>query len=330
MLNNKFQDLIIVYNYSEDELKRFIVKLTFNPKFFNLSNNIKKSDDSKVKYSLIIKDKNIYYSRALKNISRSSILNNKDNIISCRPETFQLFEINLEQDFKSPLDNQENDRFDQDEFYLEMPHDSKFSPCEDKRIEMLENATNLWNFGENIKDVIDYIKSPRQTFSEDWESNKRFSLSQSKLNIQMDFNDSPIQSQDISFLIDKSALENKSDLKKQFLNDESSNRETNNLSISNMGKKLIIQVNQLNNLNIIQHQKSPVTQSKTNSKEKKDYVKLRIKEEIKSCLIALDDLRTSNASSMKIFKSDSGINNGIKILKKYLNNQEVINEYKVK
>ena len=36
--SSKSKEIIIQYNYSEEELKQFIDKLNLNPKFFNLSN----------------------------------------------------------------------------------------------------------------------------------------------------------------------------------------------------------------------------------------------------------------------------------------------------
>ena len=189
-----------------------------------------------------------FKSNTLNNISTSSIYNIKENIDSCRAETFQLLEINLEQDFKSPLDNHDNTRTDQDEYNLDLPFDSKFSPLEDKRIEMLENVSDIWNLEDNRMDVLEYVKSPKKTLFEDFENGKKSNFLPSKLKIQMDINESPAKHKDISFLVDKSGLENKSDLKKQFVNDEPSNIENNNLNINNMGNKVIIQVNQLNNL----------------------------------------------------------------------------------
>ena len=192
---------------------------------------------------------------------------------------------------------------------------------------MLENVSDIWNLEDNRMDVLEYVKSPKKTLFEDFENGKKSNFLPSKLKIQMDINESPAKHKDISFLVDKSGLENKSDLKKQFVNDEPSNIENNNLNINNMGNKVIIQVNQLNNLNIIQHHNSPT--SPVNTVEKKDYVKLKIKDDIKSLTLALGDLRNRNARSIKTFKSDSGINNGINILKKYLKNDEVVKEYKV-
>lgn len=262
-------------------------------------------------------------SSIFKNLSETPLTKHIENINYCNSNNFQLLEINLEQDFKSPLDNNNfNEIMGIDEFNLELPYEQKFSPCEDKKRELNLEA-GIWDLETN-KFELDFIidenmRSPKKTLLDEW---KNIQSPKEKNNniMNVDENDFPTKNV-LNSLLEKKKPD-KIELKKQFLDEDA----VMNISNHNMVNNLSNQTNNLNHSNTI---KSPEREYKENNK--KDYVKQRIKDDIKNCKNALKDLKGLNARNIKYLNSNDNksIDKGIKILKKYLNNEDIVKEYKV-
>ena len=235
------------------------------------------------------------------NLSDKPLTKHIENINESHIDIFQLLEIKLDQDFKSPLENYNSyDKIEIDEFNLELPCEQKFSPCDDKKRDLnLENG--IWDLESNKFELDlnndELMRSPKKTLFEEWDS-KNIQSPKEKTNnnkMNVDENYDFAKKRGLSSLLERK-MADKTELKKQFSDKDNVMNIINN---DNFGKNVSIQINNLKCLNIIQ---SPVMGNNKNS-IKKDYVKQRIKDDITTGLNALNE--------------------------RYLNNKEIVKEYKV-
>ncbi len=229
------------------------------------------------------------------------------------PEIFQLLEMNLDQDLDSPL-LIEKDKIELNEFNLNLVKDPRFSPSDPFGYDLL-GSMSISNL-DKAPFFNDFVKSPKQRYQDDSSYNLN---SVKRVKDPFERSESFANSDLSSLIKSKTLLESKYELKKRFCFEGNAD----DVHYMQSDSRENILNNGINTQDNIQ------MRSPTNNKNEQQHIKFFIRNEIRTCLKVLDNLKTREAKKIKYYKEDAVKKHQISILKKYMNNPEIAKEYNV-